>query len=316
LEKKFQKDHTAIMNVLANARSKIFNERAKRIRPHRDYKIITAWNGLMISSMAYGGAVLQEEKYIRAAERAGKFTLNALHKKGRLMRYYRQGRAVELAFLDDYAFTIMGFLDLYEASFEIKWLIDAKMLAEEMIKLFADNEQGGFFLTGTDSEKLITRIKPSTDGVIPSGNSAAAFALLKLGKLTMNQHFTEQGSKVLESFSRQLKQSSGYSSEMLSALNFLLGPTQEIVIAGNAEAMDTQQMLKLIRNKFLPNAVILLHQQEKVDSAIDKTIPFIKNLTAIEGKATAYVCENYACNRPVNNIDDLDKMLSDIHRAK
>ncbi len=316
LEEKFQKDQTAIMKFLANARSKIFNERAKRIRPHRDDKIITAWNGLMISSLAYGGAILQEEKYIRAAEQAAKFTLNALHKKGRLMRYYRQGQAVELAFLDDYAFTIMDFLDLYGASFETKWLIEAKMLAEEMIKLFADNEQGGFFLTGKDSEKLIARIKPSTDGVIPSGNSAAAFALLKLGKLTMNQYFTEQGGKVLESFSRQLKQSSGYSSEMLTALNFWLGPTQEIVIAGNADAADTQQMLKLIRNKFLPNAVILLHQQEKNDSAIDKTIPFIENLTVAEGKATAYVCENYACNRPVNNIDDLDKILSDIYRAK
>ncbi|MHC4583848.1 MAG: thioredoxin domain-containing protein [Planctomycetota bacterium] len=316
LEKKFQKNHTAIMDVLSNARSKIFYERAKRIRPHRDDKIITAWNGLMISSMAYGGAVLQEEKYTKAAERAAIFTLNALHKKDRLMRYYRQGRAVEPAFLDDYAFTIMGLLDLYGASFETKWLIEAKILAEEMIKLYADNEQGGFFLTGKDSEKLIARIKPSTDGVIPSGNSTAAFALLKLGKLTMNQHFTEQGGKVLESFSRQLKQSSAYSSEMLSALNFWLGPTQEIVIAGNADAADTQQMLELIRSKFLPNAVILLHQQEKADSAIDKTIPFIKNLTAIEGKATAYVCENYACNRPVNNIDDLDKLLSDIYRTK
>ncbi len=316
LERKFNKDHTILMNVLSKARSKIFTEREKRIRPHRDDKIITAWNGLMISSMAYGGAILNEEKYIRAAEEAAKFILDALHKNGRLMRYYRQDQAVELAFLDDYAFTIMGFLDLYEASFETKWLIDAKMLAEEMIKLFTDNEQGGFFLTGKDSEKLITRIKPSTDGVIPSGNSAASFALLKLGKLTMNQYFTEQGGKVLETFSRQLNQSSGYSSEMLSALNFSLGPTQEIVIAGNSDAKDTQQMLKLIRSKFLPNAVILLRQLDNTESGIDKTIPFVKNLTAIEGKATAYVCENYVCNRPVNKIDDLDKLLSDISRTK
>ena len=316
LEEKFNKDHTELMNVLSKARSKIFNERAKRIRPHRDDKIITAWNGLMISSMASGGAVLHEEKYIRAAERAAKFILEALHKQGRLKRYYRQGQAVELAFLDDYAFMIMDFLDLYEASFETKWLIDAKMLAEEMIKLFTDNEQGGFFLTGKDSEKLITRIKPSTDGVIPSGNSAASFALLKLGMLTMNQYFTEQGGKVLESFSQQLKQPSGYSSEMLSALNFSLGPTREIVITGNTNAEDTQQMLNLIRSKFMPNAVILLRQQENTDSGIDKTIPFVKNLTAIEGKATAYVCENYACNRPVNKIDDLDKLLSDISPAR
>ena len=261
-------------------------------------------------------AVLQEEKYTKAAEKAGKFILDALYKKDRLMRYYRQDQAVEPAFLDDYAFMIMGFLNLYEDSFETKWLIEAKMLAEEMIKLFADNKQEGFFLTGKDSEKLISRIKPNTDGVIPSGNSAASFALLKLGKLTMNQYFTEQGGKVLESFSQQLKQPSGYSSEMLSALNFSLGPTQEIVIAGNTNATDTQQMLKLIRSKFLPNTVLLLNQQKNTDSGIDKTIPFIKNLIAIEGKATAYVCENFACNRPINKLDELDILLSNIYRAK
>jgi uncharacterized protein YyaL (SSP411 family) len=140
--------------------------------------------------------------------------------------------------------------------------------------------------------------------------------LLKLGKLTMNQYFTEQGGKVLESFSQQLKQPSGYCSEMLSALNFWLGPSQEIVIASDTNAADTQQMLKLIRSKFLPNAVLLLHPQENAESGIDKTIPFIQNLTAIEGKATAYVCENYACNQPANKLDDLDKLLSGISRTK
>jgi len=185
-----------------------------------------------------------------------------------------------------------------------------------MIKLFADNEQGGFFLAGRDSEKLIARIKPNSDGVIPSGNSTAAYALLKLGRLTMNQYYTEQGVKVLESFSQQLKQSPAYSSEMLTALNFWLGPTQEIVIAGNADAMDTKQMLKLIRNKFLPNAVVLFHEQDNADPDIYRIIPFIKNQAAIDGKATAYVCENYVCNQPVNKIDDLDKILSDISSVK
>ncbi len=316
LEKKFQKDHTALTDVLSKARSKIFNERTKRIRPHRDDKIITAWNGLMISSMAYGGAVLQEEKYIRAAERSATFILANLHKRGRLMRYYRDGRAVELAFLNDYAFTIMGLLDLYGASFEAKWLIEAKMLTEEMIKLFADNEQGGFFLTGRDSEKLIARIKPNSDGVIPSGNSTAAFALLKLGRLTMNQYYTEQGVKVLESFSQQLKQLPAYSTEMLTALNFWLCPTQEIVIAGNAKATDTKQMLKLVHSKFLPNSIVLFNKQDNIDSDIYRTNPFIRNQAAIDGEATAYVCENYVCNQPVNKIDDLDKILSDISRVK
>jgi uncharacterized protein YyaL (SSP411 family) len=310
LGKKFKKDHATIVNILKAARTKIFNERAKRIRPHRDDKVITAWNGLMISSLAYGGAVLHEEKYTKAAEQAAKFISSTLHKNGRLRRYYRNGSVVELAFLDDYAFMIMGLLDLYEATFDAKWLIKAKKLSTEMIELFADTEKGGFFLTGKDSERLITRTKPSSDGAIPSGNSIAALALLKLGRLTMNQHLTEQGSKVLESFSQQLEQSLGSSSAMLTALSFWLGPTQEIVIAGNAEATETKRMLKLLRSKFLPNAVVLLHEQDNAGSDIYKILPFIKNQVVIDGKATAYVCEGYLCKRPVNRIDDLDKILS------
>jgi len=242
--------------------------------------------------------------------------LDVLHKNGRLMRYYREGNVVELAFLDDYAFMIMGLLDLYEAKFDAKRLIEAKELSEEMIVLFADNEQGGFFLTGEDAEKLIARSKPNSDGAIPSGNSIAAMALLKLGRLTMNQRFTEQGAKVLAAFSQQIEKAPGYSSAMLMALNFWLGPTQEIIIAGDANKSDTKQMLNLVRHKFLPNTIVLLHEQNVAGSDIEQVVPFIKNQTAIDGKATVYVCESYVCNRPVNKIAELDKVLSDISRAK
>ena len=310
LEKDFQKDQATIENILKTARTRLFKERAKRIRPHRDEKIITAWNGLMISSLAYGGAVLQEEKYIEAARRSAEFVLNTLHKNGRLMRYYRDGQVVEKAFLDDYAFTAMGLLDLYEATFDVKWLIEAKSLSNQMIELFADTETGGFFLAGKDSEKLITRTKPGSDGAIPSGNSVAALVLLKLGKLTMDQHFTELGDKVLETFSQQLERSPAYSSAMLRALDFRLGPTQEIIIAGNADSPDVKQMLKLIHSTFLPNAVVLLHEPDKADSTLYNTVPFIKNQTAIEGKATAYVCENYVCKRPVNNIGEFENLIA------
>ncbi len=310
LGKTFQKDYAEITDILTATRSRLFEERTKRIRPHRDDKVITAWNGLMISSLAYGGAVLQEEKYITAAKRSAEFILRTLYENGRLMRYYRDGRAVEKAFLDDYVFVTMAFLDLYEATFDAKWLIEAKKLSEQTIELFADSEKGGFFLTGSDGEKLITRTKPSSDGAIPSGNSIAALALLKLGRLTMNQLFIEQGNKVLESFSQQLRQSPAYSSAMLTALSFWLGPTQEIVIAGNAEATDTKQMLKLLRSKFLPSAVVLLHEEGRKGSAIEQIVPFVRNQTAIDSKATAYICENYICNQPLNNIEDFEKMIS------
>ncbi|MGD8499506.1 MAG: thioredoxin domain-containing protein [Phycisphaerales bacterium] len=309
LEEEFQKDQATIENALSSARAKLFEERSKRIRPHRDDKVITAWNGLMISSLAYGGTVLDEHKYIEAAKRSAEFMLSTLHKNGRLMRYYRDGQVVEHAFLDDYAFMTMGLLDLYEATFDTKWLVEANKLSEEMIELFADSEQGGFFLAGKDSEKLIALTKPSSDGAIPSGNSVAALALLKLGRLTMSQHFTQQGSRILEAFSAQLAASPAYSSTMLTALNFSLGPTSEIIIAGNTDAADTKQMLKLARSKFLPNAVVLLYDQDEADATVYEIVPFMKNQTAIGGKATAYVCENYACKRPVNSIGELEGLL-------
>ena len=316
LAEKFKKDHDNVSNILRAARKKVFNKRAKRVRPHRDDKIITAWNGLMISSLAYGGIVLQEEKYTDSAKRAAGFILRALRENGRLMRYYRDGEAVELAFLDDYAFMIMGLLDLYKATFDAQWLIDAEKLSEQMIELFADDEHGGFFFTGNDGEKLITRTKGGPDGAIPSGNSIAALALLKLGRLTMDQRFTAQGGKVLEVFSQQLEKSPGNSSAMLAALDFWLGPTQEIVIAGKADAADTKQMLALLHSKFLPNTVVLLHEGNEAGSDIYKIAPFIKNQGIIDGKATAYVCENYICRQPVNKIEKLEQVLSDIHKEK
>ena len=264
----------------------------------------------MISSLAYGGAVLGEEKYIEAAKRAAEFILKTLRKNGRLMRYYKDGHVVERAFLDDYAFTVMALLDIYEATFDVKWLAEAISLSNQMIDLFADAEKGGFFLTGIDSEKLIARTKPGSDGVIPSGNSVAALDLLKLGILTMDQRFTELGGKVLDAFSQQLQQSPTYSSAMLKALDFQLGPTREIIIAGDADRPDTKKMLQLIHEKYLPNVIVLLHEVNKDNSALYDIVPFVKNQTVIDGKATAYVCENYVCKNPVNDIDELENLVA------
>ncbi|MFH1717178.1 MAG: thioredoxin domain-containing protein [Planctomycetota bacterium] len=312
LQREFQMDRTAVVTTLESARVMLFEERAKRIRPHRDDKVITAWNGLMISSLAYGGAVLEERKYVEAAERAAEFVLGTLHRNGRLMRYYRDGQVVGQGFLDDYAFMTMALEDIYEATFDAKWLIEANKLAEEMIELFADDDGGGFFLTGKDSEKLIARTRPGSDGAIPSGNSVAALALLKLGRLTMNQNFTKQGAGILEAFSAQLEKSPAYSSAMLAALDFHLGPTQEIVIAGKRDASDTRQMLRSVRGKFLPRAAVLLHDQNETGSVIYEIVPFVKNQTAVGSRATAYVCQNYVCNKPVNSAGELEDLLASI----
>ncbi len=309
LSKKLNKNPVEIENALSNARKLVFLSRQKRPRPHRDDKVITAWNGLMISSLAYGGAALEEQKYIKAAERCADFVLDVLHKDGRLMRYCRDGRVVEKAFLDDYALMIMGLLDLYEADFQTRRLTQAAKLSDEMIELFADEDNGGFFLTGNDVESFIARPKPNSDGAVPCGNSIAALVLLKLGRLNMNQRFTEQGGRVLESFSGQMARSPVSLSAMLIALNFWLGPTIEMVIAGDADADDTRMMIRLVRHRFLPNAVVILHEPGAAGEAIKKLVPFTKNQTIINDKATAYVCENYVCKKPVNELKELEELI-------
>ncbi len=316
LQTKFKLSPKEFDDILTKARQKLFEVRDKRPRPHRDEKIITAWNGFMISSLALGGRVLNEEKYISAAGRAAEFVFGELRKDGRLMRYYGKGRAVELAFLNDYAFMITGLLDLYEADFDARWLQEAKRLSEQMIELFGDADGGGFFLTGSDGERLIARNKPAYDGAVPSGNSVAALALLRLGQATMNMKFIDHASKTLETFSAQLQQSPTSLTYMLMAVDFWLGPRQEIVIAGDSHANDTKQMLKSVRSRFLPNAVILLHQKDSDGKAIEKIVPFLAAQKSIDAKATAYVCENYVCNRPINQIAELDKLLSTLSRSK
>jgi hypothetical protein len=309
LSKQFRQDRKVIEGVLQEGRLQLLEHRSKRVRPHRDDKIIVSWNGLMISSMAYGGAVLQEAKYVSAAEKAAEFILENLQKNGRLGRYYRAGKVVEPGFLDDYAFMIIALLDLYEATFDARWLVEAGELAEQMIELFGDESSGGFYLMGEGAEHLIVRSKPGYDGAVPSGNSVAALVLLKLGRLTMNQRYIDRAKQVLDAFSRRIQQSPASLSAMLIALDFWIGPTQEIVIAGDRRRQDTKEMLRLIHGKFLPNTVILFHETGQAGEAIEKIVPFLKGQTAIDDKVTVYVCKNYVCKQPVNEVDALETLL-------
>jgi uncharacterized protein YyaL (SSP411 family) len=312
--KRLKKDPTEAEGIIQQSRSKLLAHRAKRVRPHRDDKVITGWNGLMISAMASGGAVLSEQRYIAAAEKAAEFVLGKLMRDGRLMRYYRDGKVAGPGFLDDYAFVIMGLLDLYEATFDAKWLAEARKLTEQMIEQFGDNEAGGFFLAAKDAEALIVRNKPGYDGAVPSGNSVAALVLLKLGRLTMDQRFTEQGGRVLNAFSAQMAQSPASLTAMLVSLDLSLGPTQEIVIAGDPEQADTKEMLKTVRSRFLPRAVVLLHAPGEAGKAIEMQVPFVKAHVAIAGKAMAYVCKNYVCRKPVSSVAELQGLLDSIVR--
>ncbi len=298
---------------LVDARRKLLTHRDARPRPHRDDKIIASWNGLMISSLARGGAALGEDRYVQAAARAAAFILESLWGDGRLMRYWRAGRVVEKAFLDDYAFLILGVLDLYEATFDIRWLRQAGTLAEQMIDLFADPAEGGFFMTGRDGEQLISREKPAYDGVIPSGNSAAVMGLLKLGTILMNDRFIRQAENVFRRFSGPIAGTPTAFTAMLVALDYRLGPTQEIVIAG--PAAEARSLIEEVRRRFLPNATLLFHETARQDDALAEMIPFIRDLSSRYGRAAAYVCENYACRRPVATAVDLAAILDEISRS-
>jgi hypothetical protein len=312
LAKDLKADPNEIEAVLSQTRTRLLARRSERPRPHRDDKIIAGWNGLMISSMAYGGAVLEEQRYVDAAKRAADFVLSTLRKNGRLKRFYRDGRAVEPAFLDDYAFLVLGLLDLYETTFDAKWLIDARTLAMQMIDLFGDEQDAAFYLTAKDAERLIIRSKPAYDGAVPSGNSVAAFALLRLGLMTMDDKLTDRAAELIESFSAQLTQSPLSLSAMFSAVDLRIGPAQEIIIAGDRDLPQTKAMLRLIHGTFLPNTVLLLHPPGKEGKEIERVVPFLEGQLPVDGKVTAFVCENRVCRKPVNEIEALGEMLAGI----
>jgi len=308
LSRKLGRDAEEIGATLLGARHRLFEHRNSRPRPHRDDKIIVSWNGLMISSLAYGGAVLGEPRYVQAAQQAAEFTLGSLYVNGRLMHYHRAGHVVEKAFLDDYAFLILGLIDLYEVSLDLRWLRHARSLAEQMIDLFAGEGEGGFFMTARDAERLLTRDKPAYDGALPSGNSVAALVLLKLGTILMVDRLTEQAEKVLRWFSAQIAESPTSFTAMLLALDYRLGPTQEIVIAGAAS--DAQPLIEEFRRHFLPNATLLFRETGPQGGALTDLVPFTEDLTPINDRATVYLCGNYACLRPITTAEDLAEALT------
>jgi len=258
--------------------------------------------------------VLGEDRYVKAAERAAEFVLGQLRKEGRLMRYARNGRVQEKGFLDDYAFVIRGLLDLYEAAFDARWLREAVGLADEMIDLFGDQDRGGSFLAGRDIEGMLARDKPDYDGAVPSGNSVAALVLVKLGKITTSQRLISAGERTFQAFSGPMSESPTSVTAMLRALDFSLGPTQEIVIAGSETPSEAQSLIDEVRRHFLPGAVLMFHPTGPDAEAIEAVVPFVENLGPVGDRAAAYVCEDYTCQLPVADPAALRKVLADISR--
>ncbi|HBG27185.1 MAG: hypothetical protein A2Y10_07420 [Planctomycetes bacterium GWF2_41_51] len=309
LAEKFNEPPDKIKNILTHSRNQLLEHRSKRMNLDKDDKIITGWNGLMISALAFGGAVLNEPKYIKAAEKSANFILNSLFENNRLMRYHRKDKASNPAVLDDYAFLAMGLLDLYEADFNAAWLIEAKKITSQMTELF-ENPQGGFYLTAKDSEQLFIRSTPSYDSPIPSGNSAAAIVMLKLDAITGGRTYTNHIEKLFSVSSAQMTQVPLLMTYMISAFDFYSGPSQKIVIASKSPKDETaNKMLKIIRNIFLPNSVTMFHPGAQAQGEIEKIIPYIGKQTPIKDKTAAYICSNQTCGKPVTAPEELESEL-------
>jgi len=290
-------------------RQKLFDVREKRIHPQKDDKILTDWNGLMIAAFARAGQVLDEPKYTAAAKKAADYVLTTLtDKDGRLLKRSRLGKAGLTAHLEDYAFVVWGLLDLYEATFDTKYLAEAIRLNDLMIKHFKDDKDGGFYMTADDAEKLLVRTKKLYGGAIPSGNAVAILNLTRLNRMTADPDYEKEALATVKAFSAEVDKTPSAFPVVLVALDFIFGPSNEIVIAGKLDADDTKAMLAAVRKPFLPNKVLIFRPDDD-PATITKLAPYTKTQASKGGKATAYVCRNFTCELPTT---DIMKMLESL----
>ncbi|CAG7652511.1 hypothetical protein PAESOLCIP111_06555 [Paenibacillus solanacearum] len=305
-----QMDLQTMKQRLETSRQKLFAHREKRIHPHKDDKILTSWNGLMIMALAKAAKALQQPKYAAAARKAADFVLTRLRREdGRLLARYRDGEAAYLGYVDDYAFLVWGLIELYEATFDIKLLEQAVRLNEEMLRLFWDDEKGGLFFYGHDGEQLFTRPKEIYDGAMPSGNSAAALNMHKLARYTYDAALAQKAELQLQAFAGSVERYPAGHALFLIALDFALGAPMEVVIAGDPAKEDTQEMIREVHRTFLPQAITILHPKGDGEAEVARLIPLAQDKLPLGGRATAYVCENFACHSPVSDVEELREAL-------
>ncbi len=298
-----------LAEIVARSRQKLFEARSQRVPPATDTKVLTSWSGLMITAFAEAGRVLGRDDYRQVAVGAADFLLSALWQDGRLLHTYRAGQARQPGFLEDYAFLIDALLALYETTFEPRWLQTAVRLADQMIDLFWDDENGGFFTTGSDQEKLVARPKDLIESAIPSGNAVAAHALQRLAILTAQPDYQRRAVDILRLVRDVVEQYPSAMGHMLIALDFYLSRPPEIAIVGEAGAADTRALLETVNGRYLPNKVVALRTPDAGDE-IEMLIPLLEGKTMLGGQATAYVCQNYACRQPVTTPEELAEQLA------
>jgi uncharacterized protein YyaL (SSP411 family) len=284
---------------LTESRAKLLAARGERIAPGLDDKVLVAWNGLMIDALAQAAGVLDEPRYLAAAQRAADFVLTHLRRDdGRLLHSWRHGKAKLDAYLDDYACLANALVTLYEADFDERWIDQALALVDTMLRQFVDAERGGLYFTAADHEVLITRQKDFYDNAVPSGNSMAALVLLRLGKLTGRGDYLLAAERTLQAAASIMQQAPRAAGQMLSALDLYFGPTHEIVVVGNTHYDKTAQALRALRQQFIPNKVVACRSSAVASPRGVTLDPLFAGKEAAGGEPTVYICENFACQAP------------------
>jgi uncharacterized protein YyaL (SSP411 family) len=295
--------------IWESIRLKLLKHRNNRIRPLKDDKILTDWNGLTISSLAKGYLTFGVEDYIKIAEKSANFILkNMLTNDGKLLHRFRDGEAKINGHLDDYAFLAWGLIELYEATFKTNYLKKAIELTNKMIELFWDENNGGFFLS--ENEDVLFKQKEIYDGAIPSGNSVALLVLIKLSKITGRSDLNELTFKLVETFSGTVSKHPSAYTFFLSAFDFLIGPSFEIIIVGKSSD-DISKIQKLLNSKFIPNKILLYKPTDREDE-INLIAPFLTHYKEIDGKTTIYICTNYECKQPVTSVEEMMRLIDEL----
>jgi uncharacterized protein YyaL (SSP411 family) len=297
--------------TLSGIKKKLLEVRENRERPGLDDKTITSWNALMISAFSLGFQVFADKKYLGAAEKAAAFVMDKMRTEdGRLLRTHRAGKSKFNAYLEDYAYTVRAFIDFYEAGFDKQWIFAAEELTEKMIVQFWEEKSASLYNTSQYHDNLIVRAKSANDSAIPSPIGVAIESLLRLGKLLDREEYFIKARRLLKTNHLYMEKApQGYLS-LLMNVDLLIRPPKEIAIVGKKDSEDTKRLLKAIHSRFIPNIVIAFLDPNSADAEeLSQKIPLLANREPVDGRATAYVCENFTCQLPVTSPDDLIDQL-------
>jgi len=310
--KKFSLTKEKTEPLLVESRKLLFNARAKRPRPARDDKVVTAWNGLMISAFARAYQVLDEPAYLEAANKAADFVKEKLYRAdtNTLLRSYRQGASDVNGFASDYAFFIQGLLDLYEASFDVRKIDMAMKLQQRQDELFRDQKQSGYFMTSGADADVLLRMQEADDMAEPSPNSITALNLLRIGYMLDQNAARKRAEETLKTFAKQLEAAPSSMPQMLVALSWSRTKPKQVVIAGKADDAATTAMLREVRRHFVSHEVLILADGSAGQQFFGERVEFMKSVSKIDNQPTAYVCENFVCQLPTTDLKTVADLLT------